>query len=68
MVAKKVGRPRLDYVPGFNERFASILPALRNGLVSKGRAAKTLGISHRSLNRYLDNWAAREYDADEIPK
>jgi len=29
------------------------LPALREGIISKGEAARRLGISHRSLNRYL---------------
>ena len=50
----KGGRPRLGDQPDFFERFASVLPALRDGEISKGEAARRLGISHRSLNRYLE--------------
>ena len=49
------GRPRIDGYSGFKDRFARVLPALVRGRISKGEAAKQLGISHRSLNRYLDN-------------
>ena len=49
----KPGRPRLDTREGFNESFAAVLPALQSGEISKGEAARRLGISHRSLNRYV---------------
>ncbi len=49
----KSGRPRVEHQPEFWYRFASILPALEAGEISKGQAAKLLGISHRSLSRYM---------------
>jgi hypothetical protein len=49
----KPGRPRLEDRPGFRERFATILPRLNAGEISQGRAARELGISVRSLKRYV---------------
>ena len=49
----KTGRPRLDDSPGFKEAFATILPRLIGGEISQGRAARELGISVRSLKRYV---------------
>ena len=49
----KPGRPRLDHRPDFNDRFATILPRLRAKGISQGQAARELGISVRSLKRYL---------------
>ena len=49
----KIGRPRVDDRPDFYERFALLLPALRAGYMSRGEAARRLGISRRSLGRYL---------------
>ena len=47
------GRPRLDSTENFKGAFASLLPGLREGTISKGEMARRLNISHRSLNRYL---------------
>jgi hypothetical protein len=49
----KPGRPRLDDSPGFRERFATISPRLSAGEISQGQAARELGISVRSLKRYV---------------
>ncbi len=49
----KTGRPRLDDSPGFKEAFATILPRLIGGGISQGQAARELGISVRSLKRYV---------------
>ena len=49
----KPGRPRLEHIPGFSEGFASILPRILGGDISQGKAARELGISVRSLKRYL---------------
>ena len=48
------GRPRLDHRPGFRESFATVLPRLRSGEMSQGQAARELGISVRSLKRYVE--------------
>ena len=50
----KTGRPRLDTRDGFIEAFARILPYLRDEVISLGKAAKAMGISRRSLRRYMD--------------
>jgi predicted transcriptional regulator len=49
----KPGRPRLDDSPSFREGFATILPRLNAGEISQGKAARELGISVRSLKRYV---------------
>ncbi len=49
----KTGRPRLDDSPGFKEAFAIVLPRLVGGEISQGQAARELGISVRSLKRYV---------------
>ena len=49
----KTGRPRLDDSPGFKEAFATILPRLIGREISQGQAARDLGISVRSLKRYV---------------
>ena len=49
----KTGRPRLDDSPGFKERFATILPRLIGREISQGQAAREMGISVRSLKRYV---------------
>jgi len=49
----QTGRPRLDTREGFKEAFATLLPYLRAGDVSQGEAARELGVSVRSLKRYL---------------
>ncbi len=53
----KTGRPRLDDGPGFKEAFATILPRLIGGEISQGQAARELGISVRSLKRYVEQGA-----------
>jgi len=52
-MAVQTGRPRLDSKDGFREAFATLLPRLRAGAISQGEAARELGISVRSLKRYL---------------
>ena len=49
----KIGRPRLDDSPGFKQRFATVLPRLIGGEISQGQAAREMGISVRSLKRYV---------------
>ena len=56
----RTGRPRLDDQEGFKEAFATVLPVLRSGGISRGEAARRLGISHRSLSRYLRLHESRE--------
>ncbi len=52
-MALKGGRPRLDHSEDFREAFATVLPHLRAGDISQGKAARELGISVRSLKRYV---------------
>lgn len=53
-MAVKSGRPRVEDAGNFSERFAHILPRLRQGEISVRRAAKELGVSSRTLRRRLD--------------
>ena len=53
----KTGRPRLDDSPGFKEACAIVLPRLIGKEISQGQAARELGISVRSLKRYLNQSA-----------
>ena len=50
----KTGRPRLDHSEEFRRAFATLLPQLRANNISQGKAAKELGISVRSLKRYVE--------------
>lgn len=52
----KVGRPGLATSPGFKQRFATILPRVLAKEISQGRAARELGISVRSLKRYVKQY------------
>jgi len=51
------GRPRLDAQEDFMERFCQLLPRLTDGSMSKAEAARRLGVSVRSVGRYLANQA-----------
>ncbi len=55
---QKSGRPRLEDTPGFKEAFATILPYLLAKEISQGEAARELGISVRSLKRYVEDAGA----------
>ena len=55
----KIGRPRLEDTPGFKEAFATILPRLIAKEISQGQAARELGISVRSLKRYVNQGAGQ---------
>jgi len=50
----QTGRPRLDHDEAFRRAFATLLPRLRGGTISQGQAARQLGISVRSLKRYVE--------------
>jgi len=52
---RTAGRPRLDATPAFRESFAAILPCLLDKAISQGQAAHELGISVRSLKRYVEH-------------
>ena len=64
----KTGRPRLDDSPGFKEAFATILPRLNGGEISQGQAARELGISVRSLKRYVNQGKRDSIIADHPPR
>ena len=53
-MALKTGRPRRMDSDGFRRRFAMLLPALNEGIISKGEMARELEVSRRSLDRYLN--------------
>ena len=49
----KGGRPRLDAQEDFVEGFCQLLPRLNDGSMSKAEAARRLGVSVRSVGRYM---------------
>ena len=55
----KSGRPRLDGRPGFKEDFCRVLPMIREGKLNLTLAAREIGISARSLKRYMEQWGHR---------
>lgn len=50
----KIGRPRVTDRRGFNRAFGDILERLREGAISRRRAAKELRIGYATLKRLLD--------------
>ena len=50
----KGGRPRLGDDPEFSRGFAAVLRRLSDGTMSQREAARELGVSARSVGRYLD--------------
>ncbi|MFC2041936.1 recombinase family protein [Chloroflexota bacterium] len=56
----KIGRPRVTDRRGFNRRFGDILERLRQGELSRRRAAAELGIGYATLKRLLDSQTAPE--------
>ena len=48
------GRPRLYATGQFIKAFSEVLPHLESGVISQNEAAKVMGISVRSLKRYLE--------------
>ena len=50
----RIGRPRVTDRPGFNQSFRAVLERLRDGSISRRRAAKELRIGYATLKRLLD--------------
>jgi len=50
----RIGRPRVTERKGFRKRFGAVLERLREGTLSKRKAARELGIGHATLNRLLN--------------
>ena len=55
-----LGRPAVTTTRGFQNRFASILPGVLDGTKSIGKAARELDISHRTMKRLMEAYAAKE--------
>ncbi len=51
----KIGRPRVTDRKGFKRRFRDILERLNDGVISRRRASKELGIGYAPLKRLLDS-------------
>jgi hypothetical protein len=50
----KRGRPRVWDIPNFKETFSRILPRLIKGQMSLHEGARILGVSIRTLRRYVN--------------
>ena len=51
---KRIGRPRVTDRRGFKRRFGAVLERLRDGNISRRRAAQELDIGYATLKRLLD--------------
>jgi len=58
----RMGRPRLDNSKDFEKDFCRLLPRLRTGDISQREAANELGISARTLKRYLKHYEHQELE------
>ena len=55
---KRIGRPRLSDMPGFEENFKEVAELIEEGTLSRRKASLKLGIGHATLKRMLDARAA----------
>lgn len=55
-----IGRPKVIDRPGFNRRFGDILERLREGNVSRRKAAEELNIGYATLKRLIDKQTKTE--------
>jgi len=60
--SRRSGRPRVTERRGFQARFGAILERLREGEISRRRAARELGIGYATLKRLLE---AADHDRRE---
>ena len=77
---KQLGRPKVDDIPGFEQRFASIFKRIASGEITRTQGAKELAMSPGTLKRVLDTWIKTErrpspppvldgfYDIDALAK
>ena len=55
---KRIGRPRLSDMPGFEENFKEVAELIEEGTLSRRKASLKLGIGYATLKRMLDARAA----------
>ena len=60
LTAAKMGRPRLQSRPSFQEDFCRLLPRVQAGEISVAEASKEMRISSRSFKRYMEMDLASE--------
>ena len=51
---KRIGRPRVNERPEFEQRFAAVAQRIGSGGLSRNQAARELGIGYATLKRLLD--------------
>ena len=51
---KRIGRPRLSDMPGFEENFKEVAELIEEGTLSRRKASLKLGIGYATLKRMLD--------------
>ena len=55
---KRIGRPRVSDMPGFQENFKEVVELIEAGALSRRKASIKLGIGYATLKRMLDARAA----------
>ena len=53
---KRIGRPRVNERPEFEQRFAAVAQRIGPGELSRNQAARELGIGYATLKRLLEAW------------
>ena len=52
---KRIGRPRVNERPEFEQRFVAVVKRIGPGGMSRNQAARELGIGYATLKRLLDS-------------
>ena len=52
---KRIGRPRVSDMPGFEENFKEVAELIEEGTLSRRKASLKLGIGYATLKRLLDS-------------
>jgi transposase len=64
---KRLGRPKVDETPGFEQRFASIFKRIASGEITRTQGAKELAMSPDTLKRVIDTWIKTERRPSPLP-
>ena len=51
---KRIGRPKVSDIPGFQENFYEVVELIEEGNLSRRKASLKLGIGYATLKRLLD--------------
>jgi len=64
---KRLGRPKVDEIPGFELRSFSIFKRIASGEITRTQAAGELGMSPGTLTRVFDRWIKTPSEPSDPP-